>query len=130
MRNALGDCSSGVMSRNTTPGVGKSGTGRISVLMVNSSKIIGVPSGVHVSARQGAQADGIKDAYFLAFGFQQAVCLAAGENPGNGFHCQPQVVADFVTRHGQTAVICGKPSSTETGREIDQESGNALVGGF
>src|SRR5690606_26194281 len=119
MRRARGDWNSGVMSRNTTPGLGKSGTGRISDLMANSSKIIAFSFGTCSSARepgqgrreggirggggsvrqvaagQGAQLDGVEDLHFLALGVDQAVLLEAGEHPRHGLHGQAQVVAEL-----------------------------------
>jgi len=67
---------------------------------------------------------------FLAFGGNQLVLLEAREHPRDGFHGQPQVVADFVARHAQAELIGGKTTGAEAGRQVDQKGGNALVCGL
>ncbi len=139
------------MSRKITPGLGKSITGRIRDLMSNESKIIveeswgkrtrsvpaacrlarpAVRSTSSVAAGQGAQLDRVEDVHFLAFGFEQFVLLEAGEHAGHGFHRQAQVVADFVARHAQAELVGREATGTEARRQVDQEGGDALVGGF
>ncbi|MNQ60217.1 hypothetical protein D3C85_744890 [compost metagenome] len=68
--------------------------------------------------------------HFLAFGGEQLALLEAGEDPGHGFHRQAQVVADLVARHGQAELVGREAARAKARREVDQEGGDALVGGL
>ena len=68
--------------------------------------------------------------HFLAFGFEQLVLLEAGKYPRYGLHRKAQIVTNFVARHGQAELIGREAAGAEACREVDQECGDAFIGGF
>ena len=87
-------------------------------------------SDVEIAAGQGTQLDGVENVHFLAFGFEQPVLLEARKYARHRLHRKAQIVTNFVARHGQAELVGREAAGAETRREVDQEGGNALIGGL